>query len=120
MTDIQEMKLADMIAVTVFSGTSSIAGITAKLNRLGRPVTESTVRARIADMSLLGLVDSEHSRDRHVEYVLTALGDTAAPNITAQLTDDQLELLRAGDRLVGLAVEAEGFLFLVCEVVAAS
>jgi hypothetical protein len=91
-TDIQEMKLADMIAATIFSGTSSIAGITAKLNRLGRPVTESTVRARLADMRSFGLVEPDRGSARYVGYSLTALGDMAAPDITAQLTDDQLEL----------------------------
>ena len=74
--------------MAIFSGLTDATKITQKLNSLGIPLSESTVRARLSEMMRAGEV---YCADEG--YCLTVkTGSDLAVNTTKRLNDAQLEL----------------------------
>jgi DNA-binding HxlR family transcriptional regulator len=92
LTKLSDLTHTQLILVTIFSGVARTPAIQHKLNMLGMPVSENTVRARLSEMKAQGLIADDWVIEAGPRYILSCVGELAAVEVTSQLTDAQLEL----------------------------
>ncbi len=86
MVELKDLNTADMICLCILSGHEHPTQICKKLNHLGFPVGENTVRARISELKTSGVLYREGEN-----YGLSEAGGAHLAKLTKQLTDEQIE-----------------------------
>ena len=92
MVEIKDLSHKDLIALTILFGSSAVRSIFKKLNELGVEISESTVRARLSEMLREGMVRQNNELHSNA-YYLTTCGEDYAVDVTARLTDSQLNVI---------------------------
>jgi DNA-binding transcriptional regulator PaaX len=92
MVEIKDFNHKDLIALTIFFGTCASVSICEKLNELGIEVSEGTIRARLSEMLREGSV-RQMNQPHSNAYYLTTSGEDHAVDVTARLTDSQLNII---------------------------